>query len=761
MLLDLIRAVPVALLVGLVPGYFWARCLAATDDLAERLAYAVALSTTLVPAVALIFSSILGTGVTTTVSVISVVLVFATGLAARLVFGPAKGPAGPVSPLPPAPGAAALAPLCLGLLLALGTFFGLLGGWAMIPVVVLVVVSGALYWISVRRTDVDAVSDTRDEASPALIYGLLSAALLLALARGYLGPLVNGWPFPRGVDRYEHAIMTSMMAEGGSTESFMLYPPGFHALSAMISNLSGLEPMALFPALAPTLLALTSLAGYALAARLWGRMSGVAAAFLTGPVLGGAYLHFVEARYPNFVGEQIVIVLAVAALVMTYANPTARSGVLLAVLGSSAVFYHQITGYVMAVLLAVVTLFFLPYLLLRHRRTGLALLGSLAGLFVLAVAFAWDTYDLPSLVAGLFGGSETGRGGEAVAMAIGTKPANHPTYLLVTITAPVLWLGLFGAMMFLPRRANASTAARLSHLTLILWAALLFVGSQTSYSGFPDRFDRDLGVPLALLAAPVLLVLLRATPRLAPSRATLALTLAAAVLSAGLLVVQTTRNLEEAAGQSERPRDRPAPPEIAAAGAWLGEHNTGGSIVATPYLDYVPSRGMLAMGGYTEMQSYDYARILRARDLPPFGEGPLLDALWILKHPTGEKTERLMEQNDVRYVIFHKRYPGISWLPYSRQEDRYSVAYQNPSVVVFKPREARPNRRGPGAPASSVEGADAARTRGRVTPVGSHPEGYGGGANDAPTRTPWAGETEVGRPVRTHAARREPEGSRG
>ena len=690
MLFDLIRAVPVALIVGLVPGYFWARCLAATDDLAERLAYAIALSVTLVPAVALILSSLLGTGVTSTVSVVSVLLVFFAGLAARLAFGPAKGPEGPISPLPPAPGVLTLAPLCLALLLALGTFFGLVGAWAMLPAAALVVLSGILYWLSLRREDgTDGERGEEQEASPAVVYGLLSAALVLALARGYLGPLFNGWPFPRGVDRYEHAIMTSMMAEGGSTESFMLYPPGFHALSAMISNLSGLEPMALFPALGPSLLALTSLASYALAARLWGKPVGVAAAFLSGPVLGGAYLHFVEARYPNFVGEQVIIIVAVAALIWTYANPTVRSGLLLALLGASAVFYHQIAGYVMAVLLAVVTLFFLPYLLLRRRRTGLVLAGSLAGLFVLAAAFAWDTYDLPNLVAGLMGDSaETGRGGEAVAMAIGTKPANHPTYLLVTITAPVLWLGLLGAMMLLPNRANNGAAARLAHLTLIVWAALLFVGSQTSYSGFPDRFDRDLGAPLALLAAPVLVLLLRASPRLVPSRAALAVTLAAALLSAGLLVVQTTRNLEEAAGPSERPRDRPATPEVAAAGAWLERNNEGGSIVATPYLDYVPSRGMLAMGGYTKMQSYDYARILRARDLPPFGEGPLLDALWLLKHPTGEKTQRIMQENDVRYVIFHKRYPGISWLPYAEQRDLYKISYQNPSVVIFEPRGA-------------------------------------------------------------------------
>ena len=685
MLFDLIRAVPVALLVGLIPGYFWARLLAATDDLAERLAYAIALSATLVPAVALIFSSVLGTGVTPVISVVSVALVFFAGLAARLVLGTAKGPAGPVAPLPQAPGVAALVPLCLALLLALGTFFGLFGGWAMIPAAVLVVVSGVLYRISLRRGD-GRPEEQREDVSPALVYGLLSAALVLALARGYLGPIFNGWPFPRGVDRYEHAIMTSMMAEGGSTESFMLYPPGFHALSAMISNLSGLEPMVLFPALAPALLALMSLSSYALAARLWGRPAGVAAAFLSGPVLGGAYLHFAEARYPNFVGEQVIIIVAVAALIGMYANPTVRAGLLLAVLGSSAVFYHQISGYVMAVLLAVVALFFLPYLLLRHRRTGLALLGSLALLFVLAAAFAWDTYDLPNLVAGIFGDSETGRGGEAVAMAIGTKPANHPTYLLVTITAPVLWLGLLGAMMLAPRRSD-DTPARLAHLTLIVWAALLFVGSQTSYSGFPDRFDRDLGAPLALLAAPVLVLLLSAAPRLVPSRTALAVTLAAALLSAGLLVVQTTRNLEEAAGPSERPKDRPATPEVAAAGAWLEENNEGGSIVATPYLDYVPSRGMLAMGGYTKMQSYDYARILRARDLPPFGEGPLLDALWVLKHPTGEKTQRIMQENDVRYIIFHKRYPGISWLPYAQQRDLYEVSYQNPSVVIFEPRD--------------------------------------------------------------------------
>src|SRR3712207_8635437 len=58
-----------------------------------------------------------------------------------------------------------------------------------------------------------------------------------------------------------------------------------------------------------------------------------------------------------------------------------------------------------------------------------------------------------------------------------------------------------------------------------------------------------------------------------------------------------------------RLKDRPSPPEVTAAGGWLKEHNSGGNIVATPYLDYVPSRGMLAMRSEehtSELQSRQY-----------------------------------------------------------------------------------------------------------------------------------------------------------
>jgi uncharacterized membrane protein YjdF len=688
LLSDLILALPAALMVGLVPGWFWTRVLLASSDLPERLAYSVGLSMVLVPSVALVGARLVGTGVTLTVAVVSPIVVFFLGLAVYLRFGPAEGSGEPLAPPPASPGLPALVPLVAAFALASGILLGAVPArWAAFLVAPLVFAAGILHLLTSRRRNTPRASirDPGSPVAPTLRYAALSVVLLLVLLRGYLGPLLHDWPYPRGVDRYEHAVMTGMTLSDGTTESFMLYPPGLHFLAAEICRLTGLEPLEALPVVAPLLLLLPALACYALARRLWGWEYGVAAALLSGVILVGPYLHFAEARYPNFIGTQFLLVLAVAVLIGLYAVPSVRGGILLALLGSSTVLYHQIASYSLAVLLAVVGSLFLPYLLLRDRKRGLALLSSLLLLGLLSVLYAWDTYDLGRLVAGLVGGSEaTGRGGEAVAMAIGSKPAYDIGHLLATTSQSVAWLGLLGISLvvgeLLLRRDRMGTPQRLAYLTLLLWAVLLFVGSRTTMSSFPDRFERDLGIPLSVLAALALVAVLRSL------RLQGQLTFAVALLAVTLVGVQAALNLEHAAGPSPRLKDRPPPSEVVAAGEWLEEHNEGGNIVATPYLAYVPSRGMLAMGGYTGMQSYDAARIRRGRDLPPFGAGPLWDALWVLQHPEGERTSRILSQNDVRYVVFHKRYPTIDWRPYGERTNLYRKAFENESVVIFEPR---------------------------------------------------------------------------
>jgi hypothetical protein len=694
-ILDLARALSAAVLVGVVPGWFWAGCLSASADRAERVAYSVAFSIALVPTAALVLARLLGAGVTPAITAVSVLLVLGTGLAVYRVFGAAKGSPEPFASPPVSIDLLTLIPIIVASFLMLGALFGAVSGERVAPASALCVLAAGIAYLS-ASSRVATPPEPRPRRGnsgfrgspivPAARRLLLPAVLLLVLLRSYPGPWRYDWPFPRGVDKYGHAVMTSMMLAEGTTASFMLYPPGFHVLAAGISGLSGLEPLKLFAILAPALLLLPALACYALARRLWGRDVGVAAALISGLIAGGSYEHVSHARYPNLLGV-FLLVLAVAALVRLYASSSVREGLTLAILGSAVIFYHMVASLYEAALLAVVGIAFVPYLLLRDRKRGIALLSSLALLGLLSTLYAWDTYDLPRLVAGLLSGSETGRGGEAVAMAIGSKPTGDVARLLATTSQPVLWFGLLGALLVMGELVRRDRAAgvsrRLAYLTVLLWAGLLFVGSRTTISSFPDRFERDLSIPLALLAALAFVAVLRSPV----SRGRV--TILAALLTVAVVGVQAVQNLEGGFGPAQRRIDRPPPREVVAAGDWLETNNEGGNILSTPSVGPVSARGMLAMGGYSGMQTYSEHRIRRARDLPPSGAGPLWDALWALRHPGDERTRRILDENDVRYVVLHKGRPEIDWRSFRERTDLYRPVFENETVAIFEPREGQ------------------------------------------------------------------------
>jgi hypothetical protein len=104
--------------------------------------------------------------------------------------------------------------------------------------------------------------------------------LAATAARAYEPVIRYDWPSIRGLDHFSHAVMAEQMLAHGSYPGYLIYPPGFSALSAVLCQISGLSPLMLFPVLAPALLVITALAAYALATRLWGWGYGIAAAAL-------------------------------------------------------------------------------------------------------------------------------------------------------------------------------------------------------------------------------------------------------------------------------------------------------------------------------------------------------------------------------------------------------------------------------------------------------------------------------------------------
>ena len=694
MLLDLIRVLLATLLIGVLPGYYWARCFFATSDVAVRITYGIGLSMALVPTVALIPARLLGQGVTLSATVVSALLVFIAGLVAYYGLGPEKGPGQPVGQPARTPGLATLLPLVGALSLAGAAGVGAVGPrWAVFLTAGLVVAAGILYLLGPGgRPPSEGLETPREERSSAGVrYLLLALVLLLVAGRGYVGPVLQDWPYIRGLDHYSHAVMANQMLSEGTFETYLIYPPGFHTMTAMISTLSGLEPIDIFPVLGPVLFVLPSLALYALAGRLWGWEYGVAAAFFGGLLLGGSYYYLNDSMYPNLVAAQFLMVLAVAALIRLYASPSWRSVLATAMLGSSVVLFHQVSSLYLALLLAMVALFLLPYLLLRDRRRGLALFSALALLTALSVLYAWDTYNLPQAVAGFLGDSDTSETGAAVDMAIGTQVPYTPEILVGDIVSePITWLGFLGVFLLVGVKARReSLSESLSHFTLLVWSFVLFAGSVTSLSGFPQRFGRDLGVPLSLLAAFALVAILRSLWIRRSAIILTTFTASLTVLLIGLLAgLQTWQNFEMAASPSPH---LVISEEIYAAGEWLEDHNTGGNIIVSPHVNQVPSRVMLALGDYSGLQSFEPGQIEFPRDLPPRGPGAMWDVLWVLQHPDGPLTEKILKEYDIRYIVLYKNMPDrptvdFYWQIYESRPDLYRTAFENEDVLIMEPR---------------------------------------------------------------------------
>lgn len=704
MLVDLLRTLPAAILAATVPGYFWTKLLLATGDRAERLAYSVALSMMLVPTLALTSAWLLGTGVSLPIAALSTAGVFATGLVLYLRFGTIKDSGLRVAQSPPPLGPFVLAPLLIALVLALGVAYELIPyKWAMIVIAPLIILAGVVSFFTSRR---EYPQEELEEASgdfhtghgsrPGLLvrYLALPAVLALALYRGYSGPVLHDWPFIRGVDLYSHAVMSNLILTKGQIEPYLIYPPGFHTMIAVISRFSGVRPLEIFPVLAPALMVLPALALYALARKLWGWEYGVAAAFLS-IIVGGTYYYFQDAMYPNLVTAQFLLVVALAALVRLYDSPSWRTGLLFALVGSSVVLYHQVASLYLALLLALVSVFALPYLFLRDRQRAAAIFSSFALLTAISVAFAWGTYNIPSMISGLLGGSG-GQTDNAISMAVGTQIPYPLEFLTKDMVSQVaMWFGLLGTLLVVGiGMSRARIPESLSYLTLLLWALILFVCSRTTLSGFPQRFGRDLGIPLALFAALALVTVFRSLMR---QRGALPVYLASLVifLSGALIWVEANQSLKVAVAPNVQ---LTMTQQIADAGKWLREHNNGGNIMVSPQMNQVPSRMMLAMGGYSALQSFTKYQISHPRDLPPTGPKPLEDELHVFQHPASQQTSRLIKKYDVQYIVLYKKMPDRPvvdyWHAFEDHPNLYRTTFENQDVLIVARRGSTQTEKG-------------------------------------------------------------------
>ncbi len=513
---------------------------------------------------------------------------------------------------------------------------------------------------------------------------LLAVVLVATAARAYAPVIRFDWPSIRGLDHFSHAVMAEQMLGHGSYRSYLVYPPGFPTISAVLARLSGLPPLTLFAVIAPALLVLSALAAYVLATRLWGWGYGIGAAALTGLVLQGAYGSFADGRYPDLTSAYFLITMGIAAMLALYAAPSPRSAALVAVLGAAPVLYHSVATLYAGLFVVLAAVTSLPYLLyLRRRHEARLVAAGLAGLIVLATGYGWYTYGVGWPLA------RNSASSTAVSLVLGSQPAARAGHVIFALGAPILWLGVLGlALLAVMLRYERRPGPVLAAVTLIAWCLVMYAGSRTAADGFPQRFERDLGAPLSVAAALAAGVLVKsawlAYRRVSVPRVSAALCLSAAVPAVLAVGVIATRQVHSEARPAKLLR-----PGAVAAGAWLEAHNSGGTIVSTPMNQGITERSVLAMGGYTGLMYYSPGGAHSARSLPTAGVQPLVDSDNVLEHPVSCAAVAAITRDDVRFVVLYRDNDHDADLAgFETDPARYRRVFENRAVVIYAPQSA-------------------------------------------------------------------------
>jgi hypothetical protein len=505
----------------------------------------------------------------------------------------------------------------------------------------------------------------------------------LVAIRAYAAVIRFDWPYVRGGDQFSYAVMAEQMLSHGSYGTFMIYPPGFPTLMAVICRFSGLAPLALFPVLAPSLLVLTALGAYALATRLWGWEYGVVAAALTGLVLTGAHTGLAQGRYPDLTAAYFLMVMFIAALITLYELPSLRSGLLVTVIGASVVLYHPVASMYLVLLLALVAVIGLPYLLYKGlRRDAGVLLLTLVAVAALSACYAAYTYNLGEI---LTGSSATSA---AVTSDLGTQSAPAAAHLLTELGPAIVWLGIFGiAALAAGIRYLRTPTQVLAAITVLGWCAMMYLGSRTALDGFPQRFERDLGASLCIAGALGAGIIVQSVTALQATRRTL--TIAASLAAVSLLIVLVGLPAAGNLVTDSNARGNVLSHAVASAGDWLRRHNTGGTIISTPGMNHgITNRAVLALGGYTGLQSYYPRRLKNPRSLPPAGRQPLLDSEQVLSQPATCKSADVLDRDDVRYVVLYKFGQQADLAGFSTTPRQYRPVFQDSSVIIYAPLRA-------------------------------------------------------------------------
>jgi len=323
---------------------------------------------------------------------------------------------------------------------------------------------------------------------------LVLAALAWRIIYAYWTPLVNRYVVPPGDDPAFHLprIADNLAGHWGLLENG--YPLGFHFVTALVAKIANWDALTAIRLVGPALLVLPIPILYFVGKRLFssaaaGAFAAAAWAFLAlAPVRA-----YGDGNYPNMLAGGVLLPLGLLFLLGSIRKPNRKTIISTVVIFVAIAFIHHLT-FAYSIVLALPLLLWWSWQILTHpeRKGNRPLI--LAGAVVVATGLGlllWPFYK-PLLLPFL----ETLRTQGTLASFFGAQSTPITWQGLLEVHNPFfLMLGLAGGFLIL-----VSNLERPIKVLLTGWIGLLWLLSTTSVFGLPERFARELAVPLALAA---------------------------------------------------------------------------------------------------------------------------------------------------------------------------------------------------------------------------------------------------------------------
>jgi len=331
----------------------------------------------------------------------------------------------------------------------------------------------------------------------AIIWLTLGFALLAA----YIPQLIYQFPVPIGGDAYSHVQTAQKLRAGDVSGALHQYPPFFHVFPVLVAKLFHMSLLTSFAWVTPfLLLAAACSLGYFTWRWLRSWEAGLVAVALSSFVALQPFQIWQDGGFPNVLASYVFLPIGLWALLRLSLDPPDRKalGTFLAI-GILIVITHHLTTLTFVSLCSAYVLSYMLAVRLRQESTSQYMsyaLWAVVGIGILTLV------ALPLAFAGglLHVVFTTGGNFPFIHFAGGL---DNPNALLSLKDIPAslsFYLAIFGTIGLVRLWFDRDQAWQIK-VFFSVWVGFLLLISQVPQFVFPVRFSRELGAPITILAA--------------------------------------------------------------------------------------------------------------------------------------------------------------------------------------------------------------------------------------------------------------------